>query len=89
MVIVPKAWPTQRKRRGDCRHESTRLVEPAEIAQGRGGRPGKAGRRLARPLHRVRPAEKVGAKNAATFLETRGQEGDPERAVRWLEARPE
>ena len=34
-------------------------------------------------------AEKVGAKNAATFLEKRGQGGDPERAVRWLEARPE
>ena len=34
-------------------------------------------------------AEKVGAKNAATFLEQRGQGGDLERTVRWLEARPE
>ena len=34
-------------------------------------------------------AENVGAKNAATFLEKRGQGGDPERAARWLEARPE
>ena len=34
-------------------------------------------------------AEKVGARNAATFLEKRGQGGDPERAARWLEARPE
>ncbi len=34
-------------------------------------------------------AEEVGAKNAATFLEKRGQGGDPERAARWLDARPE
>ena len=34
-------------------------------------------------------AEKVGAKNAATFLEQRGQGGDLERTVRCLEAWPE
>ena len=34
-------------------------------------------------------AEKVGAKDAAAFLEQRGQGGDPERTAQWLEARPE
>ena len=34
-------------------------------------------------------AEKVGAMDAAAFLEQRGQDGDPERTAQWLEARPE
>ena len=34
-------------------------------------------------------AEKVGAKGAAAFFAERGQGADPERAARWLEARPE
>ncbi len=34
-------------------------------------------------------AEKVGAKDAAAFLKQRGRGGDPERAARWLESRPD
>ena len=58
---APEAPPScQRKRWGDCRRQGTRLVESAQIAQGRGRRLGMAGQRLARPLHRMRPGRKSG-----------------------------
>ena len=41
------------------------------------------------PLTACALSGKAGARNAAAFLEKRGEGGDPERAVRWLEARPE
>ena len=43
------------------------------------------------PFIACAPTGKAGARNAAAFLEKRGEggDGDPERAVRWLEARPE